>query len=80
MSFKKHVGKYVFSFLKPKPKPTKGESMKVWGHKLRGKLQKDLKKSGEGFDKVLTETRQILQKIKKEPVTKSGVSKGKDRK
>ena len=72
------TGKYVFNTIFPKPKPTKGESTKVWGLKLRGKIQKDLKKSGEGLDKVLTETGQILQKIKKEPVTKSGVSKGKD--
>ena len=54
MSFKKHVGKYVFSFIKPKPKPTKTESIKVWGHKLRGNVKKTLEKSGEDIGKMLT--------------------------
>ena len=38
------TGKYVFSFIKPKPKPTKGESFKVFGQKLRGKFKKDMEK------------------------------------
>ena len=78
MSWKKHAGKYVFSFLKPKPKPTKGESFKVWGHKLRGKVKKTLEKSGEDIDKMLTKSEQLLQEVKGEKITKSGVSKGKD--
>ena len=76
MSWKKHAGKYVFNILIPKPKPTKGESIKVFGQKLRGKLNKASRT--EGMDKILTQTKQLLQKIKKIPITKSGVSKGKD--
>jgi len=71
-------GKYAFSFLKPKPKPTKGESTKVWGQKLRGKFKKGLEESTEGLDKVLTQTKQLLQKVEGKPITKSGFSKGKD--
>ena len=78
MSWKKHAGKYVFSFLKPKPKPTKGESFKVWGKKLSGKFKKDLETSGESIDKVLRESQKLLQKLKGEKITKSGISKGKD--
>ena len=61
-----------------KPTLTKGESTKVWGHKLRGKFKKDLGKSTEGIDKVLTDTNKLVQKVKNEPITKSGFSKGKD--
>ena len=78
MSWKKHAGKYVFSLLKPKPKPTKGESFKVWSQKSRGKFKKDLETSGESIDKVLTESQKLLQKVKGEKITKSGISKGKD--
>ena len=60
------------------PKLTKGESTKVWGHKLRGKFKKDLGKSTEGIDKVLTSTNKLLQKVEGKPITKSGISKGKD--
>ena len=60
------------------PKLTKGESTKVWGHKLRGKFKKDLGKSTEGIDKVLTDTNKLVQKVKGKPITKSGISKGKD--
>ena len=78
MSFKKHVGKYVFSFLKPKPKPTKGESFKVWSQKSRGKFKKDMEKPNEDIDKIFTKSGQLLQKVKGEKITKSGISKGKD--
>ena len=61
-----------------KPTLTKGESTKVWGHKLRGKFKKDLNKSTEGIDKVLTSTNKLVQKVKNEPITKSGFSKAKD--
>ena len=60
------------------PKLTKGESSKVWGLKLRGKFKKDLGKSTEGIDKVLTSTNKLLQKVEGKPITKSGISKGKD--
>jgi len=72
------TGKYVFNTIFPKPKPTKGESTKVWGKKLRGKFKKDLEKTTEGFDKVLTSTNKLIQKVEGKPITKSGFSKGKD--
>ena len=78
MSFKKHVGKYVFNILKPKPKPGKSESTKVWGQKLRGKFKKTSAEIEENLNKALKDTGQLLQKIKKRPITKSGHSKGKD--
>ena len=61
---------------KIKPKPTKGESTKVWGQKLRGNLKNAT--TYEGVEKVLTSTNKLLQKVKGEKVTKSGFSKGKD--
>jgi len=61
-----------------KPKPTKGESMKVFGQKLRGKFKKSLEKSSESLDEVLTSTNKLLQKVEGKPITKSGFSKGKD--
>ena len=60
------------------PKLTKGESIKVWGKKLRGKFKKGLEESGEGIDKVLTSTNRLIQKVEGKPITKSGFSKGKD--
>ena len=60
------------------PKLTKGESIKVYGHKLRGKFKKELEKTTEGIDKVLTSTNKLLQKVKGEKITKSGISKAKD--
>ena len=78
MSFKKHVGKYVFSFIKPKPKPGKSESTKVWGQKLRGSFKKTTAEIEENLNKVLTSTNKLLQKIEGRPITKSGFSKGKD--
>ena len=61
-----------------KAKPTKGESLKVFGHKLRGKFKKKLDESTEDIDKVLTSTNKLLQKVESKPITKSGFSKGKD--
>ena len=72
------TGKYVFNMVFPKPKPTKGESMKVFGQKLSGKFKKKLEESTEGIDKVLTSTNKLLQKVKGEKVTTSGISKAKD--
>ena len=63
---------------KIKPKPTKGESTKVWGQKLRGKFKKKLEESGESIDKVITSTNKLIQKVEGKPITKSGFSKGKD--
>ena len=78
MSWKKHAGKYVFNTIFPKPKPTKGESFKVFGQKLRGKFKKKLEESGESIDKVITSTNKLIQKVEGKPITKSGFSKGKD--
>ena len=61
-----------------KPKPTKGESTKVWGQKLRGKFKKTTVEIEENLNKVLTSTNKLLQKIEGKPITKSGFSKGKD--
>ena len=72
------TGKYVFNMLLPKPKLIKGESMKVFGQKLRGKFKKSLEKSSESLDEVLTSTNKLLQKVEGKPITKSGFSKGKD--
>ena len=72
------TGKYVFNTIFPKPKPTTGESTKVWGHKLRGNVKKTLEKSGEDIGKMLTKSGQLLQKVKGDKITKSGISKGKD--
>ena len=63
---------------KIKPKPTKGESTKVWGDKLSRSFKKKLDDSTEGMDKVLISANKILQKVKGEKITKSGISKGKD--
>ena len=78
IGFKKWAVKKGLSMLVPKPKPTKGESFKVFSDKLTGKFKKDLETSGESIDKVLTQTKQLLQKVKGEKITKSGISKGKD--
>ena len=59
-----------------KPKLTKGESTKVWGQKLRANLNNAT--AYEGVEKVLKSTNRLLQKVKGEKVTKSGISKGKD--
>ncbi|MDQ7031818.1 MAG: hypothetical protein Q9M37_03750, partial [Desulfonauticus sp.] len=61
-----------------KPKLTKGESTKVWGQKLRGKFKKGLEESTKNVDKIFTQSGQLLQKVKGEKITKSGISKGKD--
>ena len=72
-------GKKVAGAIKSvKPTLTKGESLKVWGHKLRGKSKKVLEESTEGIDKVLTSTNKLIQKVEGKPITKSGFSKAKD--
>ena len=72
------TGKYVFNTIFPKPKPTKGESTKVWGQKARGKFKKSMEKPNEDIDKIFTKSGQLLQKVKGEKITESGISKGKD--
>ena len=72
------TGKYVFNMLVPKPKLIKGESTKVWGQKLRGKLKKTTAEIEGNLNKVLTSTNRLLQKVEGKPITKSGFSKGKD--
>ena len=51
---------------------------KVYYKKLIWKFKKDLEQPGESIDKVLTQTKQLLQKVEGKPITKSGISKGKD--
>ena len=60
------------------PKLTKGESTKVWGHKLRGKFKKTSAEIEGNLNKVLTSTNKLIQKVEGKPITKSGFSKGKD--
>ena len=60
------------------PKPTKDESTKVWGRKLRGKFKKTTAEIEGNLNKVLTSTNKLLQKVEGKPITKSGFSKGKD--
>ena len=73
------IGKKVLETItKIKPKPTKGESTKVYYKKLRGKFKKDLAQPGESIDKVITSTNKLIQKVKGEKITESGISKGKD--
>ena len=86
MSFKKHVGTYVFSFLKPKPKVPKTESQK----KLRDIFKEASETRGKGkkehqdtMNKLFSKGaywRRRLQQQKGEKITKSGISKGKDKK
>ena len=72
------TGKYVFNMVFPKPKPTKGESIKVWGQKLRGPFKKTTAEIEESLNKVLASTNRLIQKVEGKPITKSGFSKGKD--
>ena len=72
------TGKYVFNTIFPKPKPTKGESTKVWGQKLRGKFKKTTAEIEGNLNKVLADTNKLIQKVEGKPITKSGFSKGKD--
>jgi tRNA uridine 5-carbamoylmethylation protein Kti12 len=84
MSWKKHAGKYVFSFIKPKPSVGKTKlqkelfEIKQEGRKKIGKIKKDHMKSMAPLDEAHTKLRQNIQKMKGEPVTKSGLSKRKD--
>ena len=75
---RKWLAKKGLSMLVPKPKLTKGESFKVWSQKSRGKFKKKLEESGEEIDKVFTKSGRLLQKVKGEKITESGISKGKD--
>ena len=79
LGFGKWAAKKVYKTItKIKPTPIKGESMKVYGQKLRGKFKKKLEESGESIDKVITSTNKLIQKVEGKPITKSGFSKGKD--
>ena len=72
-------GKKVAGAIKSvKPTLTKGESTKVWGQKLRGPFKKTTAEIEENLNKVLTSTNKLIQKVEGKPITKSGISKGKD--
>ena len=72
-------GKKVSSTIKSvKPKPTKSESTKVWGQKLRGPFKKTTAEIEGNLNKILTSTNKLIQKVEGKPITKSGFSKGKD--
>ena len=45
---------------------------------VKPQVKKTLEKSGEDIGKMLTKSGQLLQKVKGEKITKSGISKGKD--
>jgi len=79
-------GKYVFDMLVPKPKVPKTKFEKKISD-LRSTLRKErgksTKKHQDEMNRLFKEgayERRRLQKVKKEKITKSGVSKGKDMK
>ena len=84
MSWKKHTANYVFSLLKPKPSVGKTKlqkelfKIKQEGRKSVGKIKRDHMKSMAPLEEAHTKLRQNIQKMKGEPVTKSGLSKSKD--
>ena len=53
-------------------------NIKKEGRKLVGKIKKDHMKTMAPLEKAHSNLRQTIQKIKGEPTTKSGISKGKD--
>ena len=55
-------------------------NIKKEGRKSVGKIKKDHMKTMAPLDKAHSSLRQNIQKLKGEPVTKSGISKGKDMK
>ena len=73
------IGKKVLETItKIKPTPTKGEFTKVYYKKLWVKFKKDMENPNEILDKVLTQSQKLLQKVKGEKITESGISKGKN--
>ena len=78
MSSKWNAGKKVFEFLVPKPK------VKIKGQKSVSdiKFKSSLKKFSQDISNISTDTiaklGQVEQKLTGKPVTKSGLSKGKD--
>ena len=86
MSWKKHATEYVFSFLKPKPKVPKTEYQKQLrdiikeARETRGKGKKEHQDTMNTLFKKGAYWRRRLQQQKGEKITKSGISKGKDKK
>ena len=65
----------------PRYRPFNGNSRKPVKQQeevVLSETKKDLEQPGESIDKALTESRKLLQKVKGEKITKSGISKGKD--
>ena len=91
-AFVKAAGKKVFEYLKPKPKPKisptitsvkPNKSDKLSRHKvdlakIPGQTANRWKKSMDDLDETGKVVRRFTQKVKKEKVTESGISKGKD--
>ena len=79
LGFGKWAAKKAYKTItKIKPTPTKGESTKVWGQKLRGPFKKTTVEIEENLNEVLARTNRLIQKVEGKPITKSGFSKGKD--
>ena len=74
---KKTTGLEGIKYIKPKLTNLQGEISKA---KLKAKsdVQKKFGPVNEGIKKETTQLRQTLQNMRGEPVTKSGISKGKD--
>ena len=54
------------------------DDVKLESKKMKGKMKRSFQKMEEDIDPARTKLRQTTQKLAGEPVTKSGVSKGKD--
>ena len=79
------AGKKVYDTIKS-VKPALGKSklkkavddVKLASLKMKGRMKRSFQKMEENIDPARTKLRQTTQKLTGEPVTKSGVSKGKD--
>ena len=75
----KTTGTEVIKSVKPNPS-TKSSKHKVELAKIPGQVKRKYGSITKDIDKTARSFRQVTQKLKGEKVTKSGVSKGKDRK
>ena len=75
----KTTGTEVIKSVKPNPS-TKSSKHKVELAKIPGQVKRKYGSITKDIDKTARSFRQVTQKLRGEKVTKSGVSKGKDRK